>query len=211
MRQWTGNILFLPVGSTSAYQLGSSIVFSKNMYTLGVAAHEFSHVLDQFALADLVEKKGYNLGTRYSETSMWADAYNNDSATATPYGRTNWVENFADAGRFAMSDMTTRGGIISSYGNWSALAAQNADYRQRLERVIFPEGFPRGGLCTAKVPSSPGVLKSTGKEPYAQKVMRGKNGRPSKYRVRAVPAGAEDVPLIVLPDLELEPVVYRGP
>lgn len=125
--------------------------------------------------------------------------------------RRQWVENFADAGRFAMSDMTTRGGIISSNSNWSGLAAQNANYRQRLERVIFPEGFPRGGLCTAKVPSSPAVLKSTGREPYAQEGMRGKKGRPSKYRARGVPAGAEDVPFIVLPDVEWEPVVYRGP
>ncbi|KAL8381961.1 hypothetical protein RB595_005967 [Gaeumannomyces hyphopodioides] len=211
MRQWTGNILFLPAGSTTAFQLASSVVFTKDMHNLGVAAHEFTHVLDEFALADVVEEKGYKPGTRYSETSMWADAYNRDSATATPYGRKGWVENFADAGRFALSDMTTRGGIISHHSNWSGVATQNADYRRRLERIIFPEGLPRGGLCTGKVPSSPAVWKSTGKEPFADGRMGGRKGRPSKHRARRVPEGAENIPLIVLPDFDSEPVVYRGP
>ncbi|EJT78421.1 hypothetical protein GGTG_03522 [Gaeumannomyces tritici R3-111a-1] len=211
MRQWTGNILFLPARSTTAFQLGSSVTFTKALHNLGVAAHEFTHVLDAFALADYVQANGYKPGTRYSETSMWADAYNRDSATATPYGRTNWVENFADAGRFAMSDMTTQGGIISRHSNWSGIATQNANYRRRLEHIIFPEGFPRGGLCTGKVPGSPAVWKSTGEERDVNEGMDERKRKRNKHRVRRVPVGAENIPIIVLPDFKSEPVVYRGP
>ena len=50
--------------------------------------HEFSHTIDVYGLDDAVTAAGFPLGTWYSDTSLFQDAWKNDSSVPTEYAAT---------------------------------------------------------------------------------------------------------------------------
>ncbi|KAK3369505.1 hypothetical protein B0T24DRAFT_722395 [Lasiosphaeria ovina] len=156
MRQHVANLVILPgrtSDATAAYTRGSVLVFTPSFFKLGVLFHEFTHILDMVALQGVVTSHGYAEGTAFSETKLWTRAYGNDSAVPTAYARTSWQEDFADAGRWALSDMTHAGGLSVYSPGWRACAHQIAAYKAWLGELVFP----RGGVCSGKVDTSPAV------------------------------------------------------
>lgn len=167
MRQYLANLVIVP-GSKTAYTRGTVSTFFPQYFDLGVACHEFSHILDSVALKDAVVDAGYPAGSPFSETAMWQGAYEKDSAVPTEYARTNWVEDFADSGRYAISDITHPGGLAARNPSWTTIRNQIGAYRGRLEKVIFPSG----GKCTGKIDTTKAVpmtsspkIRAMGKAP----------------------------------------------
>jgi len=167
MRQYLSNIVMLPGPATNgacAYtwtvSWGSYTTFAKGCLTLGVASHEFTHIMDTVALKDVVVANGYPAGTPYSSTANFFGAYKKDSSVPTDYSHTAWAEDFADTGRVAMSDMTHAGGLASNRytTGWAQIANQIGNYEARLKSIIFPSG----GRCTAKIDTTQAVSVTTG-------------------------------------------------
>ncbi|KAK8077910.1 hypothetical protein PG996_004080 [Apiospora saccharicola] len=118
MRQYVAQVILAPESyakqrvGIGAETWGASTAFLSEM-NLGVAVHEFSHILD------LVVGSGPNATKQHmlSNSSSWIEFYNNDTKVPTDYAATaandslvkqqkiSLVEDFADAGRWAMSNM----------------------------------------------------------------------------------------------------------
>ncbi|KAK0631010.1 hypothetical protein B0T17DRAFT_590320 [Bombardia bombarda] len=202
MRQHVSNLLVLPSKSpllktAAAYTRGSVLVFTPTFFKLGVLFHEFTHIMDTAApaLQDAVRSQAgkYPPGTPFSRTELWAAAVGKDSALPTPYAGTTWQEDFADAGRWAMSDMTHAGGLGVYSAGWTACRNQIGAYEAWMGGIIFT----RDGMCTGKVPSSRAV-----EVPVSRGAMAGgeMGRRPPKATLEGVdvmeivlPAGAEDM------------------
>ncbi|KAK3368426.1 hypothetical protein B0H63DRAFT_497720 [Podospora didyma] len=168
MRQHVSNVLILPgradaISSAAAYTRGSVLVFAPSFFKLGVLVHEFTHILDMVSLQSVVRANGYAEGTPFSRTKMWTSAYGNDTNVPTPYSRITWQEDFADAGRWAMSDMTHRGGLAAYSAGWTGCRHQIAAYKAVLGNLIFPGS----GRCFGKIDTSrpvPVVLSNGDKD-----------------------------------------------
>jgi len=200
-RQYISNLLILPNSVTNkcAYTWGGEFQSSSYVpgcFTLGVVAHETSHILDGAALADVIAADGLPAGTAYSSTNHWSGAYNKDTAVITAYARSSWSESFADTGRFAWSHMVHPGGLGAYNSQWTKVSNQVGNYVGRLRPIIFPSS----GTCTGKVPSTVPVRVS--------------NGSTSKRWSRDAPRSELDgtgVPEIAKPEnVTAEQFVYNG-
>jgi len=165
MRQFVSNLVILPdsignkkgtaaadkaLAGAAAYTRGSVMAYSPSYFKLGVLIHEFTHILDKMALRDEVEKQGYPAGTHFSETPAWEAAYRNDTAVPTPYSRVALPEDFADAGRWAISSITHEGGLDAYSSGWRGCEAQIETYKRFLAHIIYPPS----GSCTDKIDTS---------------------------------------------------------
>lgn len=200
-RQFISNLLIFPASvDTSAYTYGNWLASSYNpgYLTIGVMAHENTHILDVAALKDLIASDGLAAGTPYSNTSHWWGAYNKDPSVPTPYSNSNWAEDFADTGRWWLSDHVHSGGLAAYSSRSTEIANQLGNYRARLESIIFPSN----GRCTGKVDTSQAVLMSTG-------------GTKRKRGMAPAPVSTLEgagVPEIKIPENVEESVwVYNGP
>lgn len=106
--------------------------------------HEVSHSMDWHAVP------GH--GDTFSSSSIWSDAYNRDSRTPTDYGRTNWMEDFAEAGKCGVADANLKGGFGSITYYWSTIQNQYKTYEQYFGSFIKP-----GGTCPRRFANSPTV------------------------------------------------------
>ncbi|KAF7556858.1 hypothetical protein G7Z17_g1098 [Cylindrodendrum hubeiense] len=153
MRQDFANLIVLTDAHGCAFVTGGpSIVVSRGCLTVGVLAHEGSHILDCYTLLPLVRENGYP-DQCYSSTNMWLGAYKKDSYVVTTYANTNQLENFAEVGTFALSHFTHPGGLGAYASNWTKISNQMGNYQARLENIMLPES----GRCTHKVPTTPAV------------------------------------------------------
>ncbi|KAK5659456.1 hypothetical protein OQA88_657 [Cercophora sp. LCS_1] len=157
MRQFIANLVILPSSvpsspSAVAYTRGSVLVFTPSFFKLGVLFHEITHILDTTApsLQRAIVERGYAEGTPFSRTALWTWAVANDTAVPTPYARSTLQEAFADAGRWAMSDMVSKDGLEAFSTGWEGCRHQIRAYERWLGDVVFT----RGGVCTGKVDSS---------------------------------------------------------
>lgn len=96
--------------------------------------HEMSHSLDWHALP------GYP--SPFSSSNEWQSNYAQDSNTPTGYGRTNFMEDFAETGMVGVFDKVVPGGFGSIAGNWGQIFHQYATYQGYLGDTILP-----GGTC----------------------------------------------------------------
>ncbi|KAK0666561.1 hypothetical protein QBC41DRAFT_397971 [Cercophora samala] len=156
MRQYVANLVILPgaidsgEGATvqaAAYTRGSVLVFSPTYFKLGVLFHEITHIMDMVALAPFLESQGFPEGTPFSRTKYWKYAYGNDTAVPTPYSRASWQEDFADAGRWAMSHISRYRGLAEYSKGWEACRTQIRAFQWWMMPMIFP----KKGICTGKV------------------------------------------------------------
>ena len=108
--------------------------------------HETSHSLDWHALPQYSQP--------FSGSSIWQDNYNQDSATPTGYGRTNWLEDFAETGMVGVYDKVVPGGFGSIESNWNAIFHQYATYQGYLGDIILP-----GGSCSNRFANTAPVPK----------------------------------------------------
>ncbi|KAM7197428.1 hypothetical protein V8F20_006573 [Naviculisporaceae sp. PSN 640] len=170
MRQYLANLVILPSASGSremakaaAYTRGAVMVFTPSHFKLGVIFHELSHILDTFSLSSYIVSQGLgNSTTPFSQTFLWKSAYTNDTHVPTPYARTSFKEDFADIGRWTMSDIAHRpadGGLSLYSSGWEGCKWQIQCFKQFMVPIIFTQT----GRCTGKVRSSkpvpmPGAL-----------------------------------------------------
>ncbi|KAK4450925.1 hypothetical protein QBC34DRAFT_60612 [Podospora aff. communis PSN243] len=204
MRSYISNLLILPstapgMKHVAAYTRGSVLVFTPSYFRLGVLFHEFSHILDNYALRTTVVAHGYKANEAFSSTAMWTRALLNDSALPTPYARSTLQENFADAGRWAMSDMTSAGGLAEFSKGWEGCKHQIRTFEQWMGEVIFP----KGGRCVVKKGSSEAVLVPMGVESAAPV-----GGRP-RGGLGGLDGAVEE--LLESPERERNMFVYSGP
>lgn len=158
MRQYLSNLVILPgdsadVKGSAAYTRGTVMVFTPSFYKLGVLFHEFSHILDAAAITEAVVAQGLTAGKRFSSTPLWKDAFDNDTHVPTAYAKMSYQEDFADIGRWAMSDMTHSGGLTAYSRGWKGCQSQISSYRSHLADVIFTKDHK----CVGKVESSEAV------------------------------------------------------
>ncbi|KAK8038727.1 conidiation-specific protein (con-13) protein [Apiospora rasikravindrae] len=185
MRQHVAHVILAPESyskqkpSIAAETKGATTAFLLSM-SLGIAVHEFSHILDAVVGSQRPLKRSL------SNSPQWKDFYDNDTKVPTDYAATSPVEDFADAGRWAMSNMareraqhqnqylsrdddgggrlffrnrTIRANQLAIYSaDWKAWKSQIAGYRTLLEHLIFPGG----AKCTAKTCTSVAVNATTG-------------------------------------------------
>ncbi|KAK8086523.1 conidiation-specific protein (con-13) protein [Apiospora phragmitis] len=181
MRQHVAQVILAPESyykirpGIAAETRGTTTVFLSAM-SLGIAVHEFSHILDAVIGSQQHLYQLYKL----SSLPEWKEFYDSDTKVPTVYAASSLVEDFADAGRWAMSNMArsrthqdqtaSRDGSgrlsvqdsrttasmdqLAVYSaDWKSCRNQIAGYRALLEDVIFPPG----GRCTAKTPTSDAV------------------------------------------------------
>lgn len=108
--------------------------------------HEMSHSLDWHALPQY--------SSPFSGNSNWQDEYNKDSNTPTGYGRTNWMEDFAETGPVAIYDKVVPSGFGGLAGNWNQVFHQYATYQGYLGDTIL-----LGGSCDKRFANSETVPK----------------------------------------------------
>lgn len=129
--------------------------------------HETSHSLDWHALPQYSQP--------FSGTNIWQDNYNQDSNTPTGYGRTNWMEDFAETGMVGVYDKVVPGGFGSINSNWNQVFHQYATYQGYLGDTILPGGSCRNRFSnTAPVPKN-AALKSFGAESKPDTEFKSKN------------------------------------
>lgn len=115
---------------------------------LSTLIHEVSHSLDWHALPQYQQP--------FSSSSIWQNNYNQDSATPTGYGRTNWMEDFAETGMVGVYDKVVSGGIGKIEPNWNAIFHQYATYQGYLGDTILP-----GGSCRNRFGNTAPVTMSS--------------------------------------------------
>ncbi|KAK0711908.1 hypothetical protein B0H67DRAFT_492008 [Lasiosphaeris hirsuta] len=195
MRSHVANLIILPgpapgLEDAAAYTRGSILAFTPSYFRLGVLFHEFTHILDMVALQGAVASRGYPDGTPFSRTHLWKWAIQNDTAVPTPYARATLEEDFADAGRWAMSDMTRGGRGLADYSaGWAECRNQIWGYEAWLGEVIFPAG----GVCVGKIAGSEAVV-TPARGPKEQAGMRPKgNLEGTDIKEIFLPRGAENM------------------
>lgn len=116
MREFVKHVAVVPnIGTgAAAYSTGDSILFDDNYLTNGVMIHEISHSLDGHARRDVAPNG-------FSQSNIWKDNYNQDSAVVSAYARTSWAENFAETAIIAVYDKVVPGGIGGIQPNWNAV------------------------------------------------------------------------------------------
>lgn len=108
---------------------------------MSILMHEISHSLDWHA------SPGYS--SPFSGNAVWQDNYNQDSATPTGYGRTSWMEDYAETGMIGVFDKVVPGGIGSIAPNWNSVFHQYATFQGYLGNLILP-----GGTCGQRFQNS---------------------------------------------------------
>jgi hypothetical protein len=196
MRSYVANMILFPtIVNGSAYTSGAVTVFTPGYFSLGIASHEFTHILDVYALQSAVQAAGYAPLTPFSDTSLWQNEQVKDTAIPTSYAATSWHEDFADSGRVAMTDMTHPGGLWVFNQNTFQIENQFGTYESRLRSTIFPSS----GVCVSKTQSTPPVLMTTGKS--------SRRGLGAKPNVSLEGTGIKE---IVIPDDIKYTFVYHG-
>lgn len=133
----------------TAHQAGPSVVFQEDFFVRwSVIAHELSHSLDMY--------KSDTPGLRFSESAEWRTAVAEDSHLSSVYGRSNYVEEFAEIGIMAAYDIGTEGGLPEVEERWVEVAHQ-LDFVAKAFGTDLMLG--RTG-CPAKVSSTYLVPKS---------------------------------------------------
>jgi len=150
MRQWVQNLITVPETPDIAYSVGAYTVICGNWANVGTLAHEFTHIMDLVALTDYVNQPYADL---FSSQKRWQDPQARDLAVPTWYAATAWVENFAEAGRVALSDMVVSGGLASINKNASQVANQISVFEQYSKGIMFPPGK----TCTTRIISTDSV------------------------------------------------------
>ena len=117
---------------------------------MSTVLHEMSHSLDWHGRTDRASP--------FSSTGDWQNEYSKDSNTVTGYGRTNWMENFAEAGKIGVFDKVVPGGFGSVAGNWGQVFHQYATYQGWYDEFIHP-----GGTCAKRFGNSETVPKNGAK------------------------------------------------
>lgn len=112
-----------------------------NRPVVHVLAHEMSHGLDYMDL------ESYD--SPFSDTDAWRNSYHRDSAVPSDYSRTNFAEDFAEAGIVGVYDKVVPGGIASIEPNWQAIKHQYTTYQKFVGDSILP-----GGRCNVRVTNS---------------------------------------------------------
>lgn len=156
MRQYMADIVIMPPkfkkvhrGCAWARPFVQASTYTADCLDVGVLVHEMAHILDAVILRNVTTG-----GWVYSRTVNWQRAYDKDTAVPTNHARSNWQEDFADAGRFALSHMVHPGGLADYSSRWTEIANQIEEFRARFQTIIFPSGK----MCTYKTASSKPVL-----------------------------------------------------
>lgn len=100
--------------NSTAHQNHVQVAFAEDYFTPTVWVHELSHSMDRI-------KAG---GNRWSETQAHKDAVENDTHLVTVYGRSDYVEAFAETGILAAYDIATEGGLPAVEPNWGRVENQ---------------------------------------------------------------------------------------
>jgi len=165
MRQYIANIFIFPDVTSKAedicaYTKGSwlSTSYAPGCFSLGVIAHETTHILDVAALTSVIAADGLPAGTSYSSTAHWSGAFNKDADVPTSYANTNSAEDFAETGRISVSEFVHPGILASTNSEVTLISNQLGNYAARLQSIINPTG----GKCTGKADTSEAVMMSTG-------------------------------------------------
>ncbi|KAK3984170.1 hypothetical protein QBC44DRAFT_375481 [Cladorrhinum sp. PSN332] len=227
MRQYVSNLVLLPGNATpisgtgetqvlaAAYTRGAVLVFTPSYFKLGVLFHEITHILDTASLRSFLVAHSYPITTPFSQTKFWKQAYGNDSAVPTPYSKASWQEDFADAGRWAMSHYTRKKGLAEYSRGWRGCRTQIAAFQAWMGDVIFPEG----GKCTGKVAGSKAVKvgsymvgsRPPGKPPKGLGGYGGGGMRPGKSGYGSGLGSGSGVKEIILPEgVQNMVFVYHG-
>ncbi|KAK0730227.1 hypothetical protein B0H67DRAFT_652072 [Lasiosphaeris hirsuta] len=155
MRQYVGNAVVIPIPNDpnlpgrTAHQAGPSVVFQEDFFVRwSVIAHELSHSVDMY--------KSSTPGLRFSESAEWRTAVGDDSHLSSVYGRSNYVEEFAEIGIMAAYDIGSEGRLPDVEPDWTKVEHQ-LDFVTKVFGTDLMLG--RTG-CPAKVGSTYSVPKS---------------------------------------------------
>ena len=121
--------------------------FGQDYMDLYVLIHEASHALDYGARQDI--------GSPFSGTSAWQDAYRSDSASPTPYGRGSWQEGYAEIGPLGFYDKHVPGGLQTIQPNKWQIQNQLNTYILYLNWVL-----EYGGTCRQRHSNTEVIPKS---------------------------------------------------
>ncbi|RYP66622.1 hypothetical protein DL771_007691 [Monosporascus sp. 5C6A] len=124
-----------------------NIMFGNGYMDLYVLIHEASHALDYGARQDI--------GSPFSETSAWQNAYFSDSASVTGYAQTSWVEGYAEVGPLGFYDKHVPGGLGNIQPNKHQIQNQLNTYKGYLNWVL-----DFGGTCGSRLPNTEPVPMS---------------------------------------------------
>lgn len=111
---------------------------------MGLMTHEVSHSIDWNA-------KG-TPGAPFSSTNDWQYWYYQDQDTITNYGRTNWLEDFAESGMVGTADKYLAGGFGSVTYGWSLVKHQYQNYENNFFDLMAP-----GKTCWRRFANSAAV------------------------------------------------------
>ncbi|KAJ6788841.1 hypothetical protein PWT90_10527 [Aphanocladium album] len=143
MRQFVRHLVGLPsyVSQWSAQTTPDGDIRFLTHIDMPILLHEMSHSMDWHALS------GY--GDTFSSSGIWSNTYYRDSYTPSEYGRNNWMEDFAEAGKCGVADANLYGGFGSVTSWWTTIQNQYKTYEQ-----YFGSFIKQGGSCTRRFSNS---------------------------------------------------------
>lgn len=147
MRSYIRHIIAVP-GPKSAGSSGDNISMKGNI-GITVYVHESAHSLDSHAFDP-------KYGAPFSNSKVWLDNYNQDSAVPDDYAQSSQQENLAQQTVIALYDKVVPGGVGSIQPNWKAIFHQYATVQGYIAKgAVVP-----GGTCTHRLANSKPVPKS---------------------------------------------------
>ncbi|KAF4126398.1 hypothetical protein GMORB2_0134 [Geosmithia morbida] len=169
MREFVSEVILLPsfVYEESVAHTSSegSITFQDDGLFQTVMAHEMSHQLDWYGQADITG--GGGAGAPFSNSKIWQDNYNLDTACVTDYARTKWSEDFAESGAMGLYDRLVPGGLRAAYPSTDGAYHQLHTFETYMESYIAPK--PKS-TCTHRRSNGEAVpltesMRALGKKP----------------------------------------------
>lgn len=155
-RSFVRHMVFVP-GDPSAGSTGDNVQMNGEL-GITVFVHETAHSMDGHGFPDI---------GGFSESQIWLDAYNNDSAVPDAYAQTSQQENFAQQTVVALYDKVVPDGIGTIQPNFEAIQNQYTAIQNYGEDLITP-----GGECTSRLENSAPVevgasarMRPTGPKP----------------------------------------------
>lgn len=128
-RSFVRHMLFLP-GNAGAGSTGDNVVMNGDL-GITVFIHETAHSVDGHGFPDI---------GGFSESQIWIDAYDADSAVPDSYAQSSQAENFAQQSVVAIYDKVVPDGIGTIQPNFAAIQNQYSAIQTHGEDLIRPDG-----------------------------------------------------------------------
>lgn len=176
MRQWVKDVTIVDDKATNAYALGNRIVM-KGAPNVATYIHEVTHCVDG--------GHGFKVNSGLSESKVWLDAYEKDSAVPDNYAQSNQAENVAQFPQIILTDLYVPGGSVALEENIDRVANQVRVAKEQGDNSPAkksPDMYGQDGTCTHRYEVGKLVNKDGTEEDEDKPSCNGNSKRSKAFR-----------------------------